>query len=123
MRTASGATAVQIVLNRHGTRTIVEHVGSAHTDAELAVLIQTAWGIHQQSQQAFDLDGLEPSAPAAPVTVVGSSSRVLWEILEQAYAALGLMRWATTSSRNSCLAGWSSRSRKRTPSGCWASWE
>ncbi len=90
VRTASGATAVQIVLNRHGTRTIVEHVGSAHTDAELAVLIQTAWDrIHQQSQQAFDLDGLEPSAPAAPVTVVGSSSRVLWEILEQAYAALG----------------------------------
>jgi hypothetical protein len=42
VKTASGATGVQIVQKRGGVRRIVEHVGSAHTDAELAVLMQTA---------------------------------------------------------------------------------
>lgn len=33
VKTASGATAVQIVEKRHGVRRIVAHVGSAHDDA------------------------------------------------------------------------------------------
>ena len=38
VKTKSGATAVQIVhSNRRGSRQI-EHIGSAHTDAELAAL-------------------------------------------------------------------------------------
>lgn len=40
MKTASGATAVQIVEKRHGIRTILEHLGSAHDEAELAALMQ-----------------------------------------------------------------------------------
>ena len=40
VRTASGATAVQIAVKEHGVRRIVEHLGSAHTEAELAVLVQ-----------------------------------------------------------------------------------
>ena len=42
VRTASGATAVQIASKTRGVRTIVEHIGSAHTEAELAVLIEVA---------------------------------------------------------------------------------
>jgi hypothetical protein len=42
VKTASGATAVQIVGKRSGVRRIVEHVGSAHDEAELAVLVQVA---------------------------------------------------------------------------------
>ncbi|WP_409046899.1 hypothetical protein AB2L57_09255 [Microbacterium sp. HA-8] len=42
MRTASGATAVQIVRKHRGVRTIVEHIGSAHDDAQLAALVQIA---------------------------------------------------------------------------------
>ena len=37
VRTASGATAVQIASKTRGVRTIVEHIGSAHTEAEFAV--------------------------------------------------------------------------------------
>ena len=40
VKTASGATAVQIVEKRHGIRTILEHLGSAHDEAELAALMQ-----------------------------------------------------------------------------------
>ena len=40
--TALGATAVQIVAKKHGVRRIVEHLGSAHDEAELAVLVRTS---------------------------------------------------------------------------------
>ena len=39
VKTASGATAVQIVEKKHGQRKIVEHLGSAHTEAQLAALM------------------------------------------------------------------------------------
>jgi hypothetical protein len=39
--TASGATAVQIVEKRGGVRRIVEHVGSAHAEVELAMLARS----------------------------------------------------------------------------------
>lgn len=41
-KTASGATQVQIAEMRNGRRTIVEHIGSAHDEAELAVLVNVA---------------------------------------------------------------------------------
>ena len=44
VKTASGATAVQIVEKKHGRRTILEHLGSAHSDAELAVLVEIGIG-------------------------------------------------------------------------------
>ena len=37
VRTSSGATAVQIVEKAAGVRRIVEHLGSAHDEVELAV--------------------------------------------------------------------------------------
>ena len=40
VKTASGATAVQIVEKRHGVRMILEHLGSAHDEAELAALLR-----------------------------------------------------------------------------------
>jgi hypothetical protein len=42
VRTASGATAVQIAEYDGGRRKIVAHVGSAHTEAELGILLERA---------------------------------------------------------------------------------
>ena len=42
VRTGSGATAVQIASKTRGVRSIIEHVGSAHTDLELELMVQTA---------------------------------------------------------------------------------
>jgi hypothetical protein len=58
VRTVSGAVAVQIVAKVHGEVVEVEHVGSAHTDAELALLLTAARERLQPGQQALDLGEL-----------------------------------------------------------------
>ncbi len=55
VKTASVATAVQIAETVQGRRRIVEHLGSAHTDAELAVLIAVAKGKIEAGQHHLDL--------------------------------------------------------------------
>ena len=90
VKTASGATAVQIARKHRGVRTIVDHIGSAHDYTQLAVLVQIAKERIMAGQLAFDLDALTPTAPTgvAPI-VTGSRARVLWEVLEAAYSRLG----------------------------------
>nr|WP_189349183.1 hypothetical protein [Zhihengliuella salsuginis] len=51
------------ILDRAGRQvTDIEHVGSAHTDAELAVLLVSAEERLRSGQGAFDLEGLERTA-------------------------------------------------------------
>jgi hypothetical protein len=90
VKTASGATAVQIVEKRGGRRSIVEHVGSAHDDTELAVLVSVA---RQRIHGQDDMLPLEPSRrdPAGPV-VEHSASDLLWRVLTNAYRQLGFDR-------------------------------
>ena len=104
VKTASGATAVQIVAKDRGVRRIVEHVGSAHDAEQLAVLLEVAKTKIQGGQLAFDLDALTPTPVTAPPSVVGSQSRVLWEVLEDAYAVLGFDRVGTDAFRRLVLA-------------------
>ncbi len=104
VKTASGATAVQIVSKDRGVRRIVEHVGSAHDAEQLAVLLEVAKTKIQGGQLAFDLDALTPTPVTAPPAVVGSQSRVLWEVLEDAYAVLGFDRVGTDAFRRLVLA-------------------
>ena len=95
VRTASGATAVQIVSKSGGVRRIVEHLGSAHDETELEALLEAgrqkiaAW----QGQGLLDLESLEP-APGrtnlARTTVESKHSRLLWEVLHGVYQRLGL---------------------------------
>lgn len=58
VRTASGAVAVQVVVKDRGEVVEVEHVGSAHTDAELALLLVAAGERLWPGQQALDLGEL-----------------------------------------------------------------
>ena len=95
VRTASGATAVQIVSKSGGVRRIVEHLGSARDETELEALLEAgrqkiaAW----QGQGLLDLESLEP-APGrtglATTSVESKHSRLLWEVLHGAYQRLGL---------------------------------
>lgn len=88
VKTASGATGVQIVEKRNGRRHILEHVGSAHDEAELAILVSAA------KQR---LHGVQPDMlPLAPAerdalgpTVERSAAEVLWSVLAGAYRQLG----------------------------------
>jgi Transposase DDE domain len=88
VRTSSGATAVQIVWSsRRGSRRI-EHLGSAHSDGELAVLKQIAAERVAAGQGELDL-GLSAAVEPGPLPIVGSRAGHLWEALCRAYASLG----------------------------------
>ena len=52
VKTASGATAVQIV-HKRGRRVLgIEHIGSAHSDDEVALLLQVAEERRHAARQA-----------------------------------------------------------------------
>ena len=55
VRTSSGAVAVQIVTRRGRQIERVEHLGSARTDAELALLLSAARERLSPGQDALDL--------------------------------------------------------------------
>lgn len=112
VRTASGAVAVQVVRKDRGRVVILAHVGSAHTDAELGILLDEARQVVTGEQEALDIEvparperiedvpdwrtsTLIP-APAAPKGApVGSgrtaatSSRLLYDVLGAVYDWLG----------------------------------
>jgi hypothetical protein len=87
VRTASGATAVQIA-ERHGGRDrVLEHLGSAHTEAELAALVAAARRKVYPGQGELDLSA--GTVPAGHAVITGKSSAVLWQVLSDAYTRLG----------------------------------
>ena len=90
VKTSSGATAVQIVEKRSGVRRIVEHLGSAHDDLELTLLLQVARDRLAVGQDELDLGLASAPVGGAPVArVVSSSSWLLWQVLADAYGHLG----------------------------------
>lgn len=97
VRTSSGATAVQIVIKRHGRVKVLEHVGSAHNGAELALLWEVGRKKLHEGQLELDL-GLDTAPvadshvgpPSGSVAVVESKvSRLLIEVIQGAWEALG----------------------------------
>ncbi|WP_370180103.1 IS1634 family transposase [Rhodococcus wratislaviensis] len=110
VRTKSGATAVQVARYVNGRQEIVKHIGSAHTDVELGMLLERARAWIEPDQQALDL-GVTPQTPAASVLAAGqgvllpaaddrpvvdapgrtasTGSVVLRQILESLYDQLG----------------------------------
>ena len=88
VKTSSAATAVQIVWSsRRGSRNI-EHIGSAHDDAELEPLKAAARQRRAAGQMELDL-GLGGPGPAAPLEIASSRMSHLWNALCRAYDALG----------------------------------
>jgi hypothetical protein len=88
VRTASGATAVQIVhSSRRGSRDI-EHFGSAHNDAELEALKAAARQRLAEGQGALDLD-LDATDTSGPLQITSSRMAHLWQALCRAYDLLG----------------------------------
>lgn len=94
VKTASGATAVQIVEKRHGRRTIVEHLGSAHTQTELAALLQVGREKLAVNQPALDFDEEQPAGRPRGVGAVveGQTSRLPVEVIRSTWQRLGFDR-------------------------------
>ena len=89
VRTASGATAVQIAEYVRGRREIVAHVGSAHTDVELGLLMAKARVLlADDGQDELDL-GVEASAVKADLLAPVVVEDALFTAADDAPAALG----------------------------------
>ena len=89
--------AVQIAVKEGRRDKVIEHLGSAHTQAELAALMEIGRRRIAPGQLALDLSPV-PSAPPpassgpANVGAVVASKRsgLLWDVLHRAYTCLGL---------------------------------
>ena len=112
VRTASGAVAVQVVRKHRGQRTILAHVGSAHTDAQLGILLERARRDGRRGSRCSRYRGGGPDptvdgiadwragelipattrpkgAPAPPGRTTSTHSRLLYDILGAVYDWLG----------------------------------
>lgn len=89
----SGATKVQIAERRAGRDVVLEHVGTARSEAELAVLIAEARRRLRPGQETLDLGdvALEQATglPERPGVVTGKRSALLWHVLSSVYVRLG----------------------------------
>ena len=100
VKTASGATAVQIAVKEGRRDKVIEHLGSAHTEAELAALMEIGRHRIAPDQMALDLSPTPPavsglltaSAPVVGTDAVVASKRsgLLWDVLHGVYTRLGL---------------------------------
>lgn len=88
VKTASGATAVQIARREHRRDVVIEHLGSAHTEAELAALMQVGRRKIEEGQGVLDL-GLEPEQDPRAAIVQAKASRLLVALIESAWQTLG----------------------------------
>lgn len=79
---------MQIVEKRGGVRRILEHIGSAHSDADLALLMQAARERLHAGQGELDL-GLPAGESGQRARVVATRCEVLWQVLADAYVRLG----------------------------------
>lgn len=88
VKTASGATAVQVVWsNRLGSRRM-DHIGSAHTPEDVEILKAGAQQRLTEGQDELDFGGGPPRGRA--LTIRGSRAEHLWEALSAGYRAVGL---------------------------------
>lgn len=87
VKTASGATAVQLAERREGRDKVIEHLGSAHTPAELTALLEAARAKVHPGQGMLDL--AVNAAGLGQSVITGKRSALLWHVLTWAYADLG----------------------------------
>lgn len=88
----SGATKVQIAERRDGRDVVLEHVGTAHDEAELAALMAVARKKLYPGQGEFQLEGISGTAvdrTAGSAVITSKSNAVLWQVLRAAYEHLG----------------------------------
>ncbi len=84
---------VQIAERRAGRDVVLEHVGTARSEGELAVLLAEARRRLRSGQGAFDLEGVGlvegHGLLPRPGVITGKLSAVLWRVLSSVYDALG----------------------------------
>lgn len=84
---------VQIAERRDGRNHIIEHVGTARSEAELEVLMAQARRRLRPGQEMLDVEVAAASdqegLPQRPAVITGKRSALLWRVLSAAYDRLG----------------------------------
>jgi hypothetical protein len=88
VKTGSGATAVQIVYSSHHGSREIEHLGSAHSGAEVELLKAAARQRLAAGQGELDL-GVAVGAPGGPLPITSSRMSHLLAALAHGYRVLG----------------------------------
>lgn len=100
VKTASGATAIQIATKQKGQIVKIIHIGSAHTKEELAVLLALA----RKQLQGDQLELLPEPQPSLRVGLKRSFSGLLWDTLQDQYEKIGFNRLKDEAFKALCLA-------------------
>jgi hypothetical protein len=85
VKTASGATAVQIAYKKYGQIVRIDHIGSAHTKEDLSTLISLAKQRLLGGQQSLFTENTSP----LKISLKQPISRLLLEVLTKYYNSLG----------------------------------
>lgn len=88
VKTTSGATAVQIAHKQKGKIVKIIHIGSAHTEEELHILLDLA---HKQLQEK-QLELFPEPLSSLRVRIKSSFSMLLFKTLKQQYDKLGFSK-------------------------------
>lgn len=88
VKTASGATAVQIVWSSTRGSRKIEHLGSARDEQQLAALRAAGEEKIAAGQTVLDL-GIGEAPAVGPLPITASRMAVLWDALDGAYRRLG----------------------------------
>ena len=88
VKTASGATAVQIATKQKGHIVKIDHIGSAHTDEELQVLLSLA----RKKIAAKQIELFPEAASSLQIGIKRTYSGLLWESLRNEYHKLGFTK-------------------------------
>jgi hypothetical protein len=85
VKTASGATGVQIAHKEHGRIVRIDHIGSAHTEADLETLLALARHRLRGAQLSLFTETVSP----LKISLKQPISRLLLQVLTQQYNLLG----------------------------------
>ncbi|MGD8150773.1 IS1634 family transposase [Ornithinimicrobium sp. Y1694] len=89
----SGSTKVQIAERRAGRDVVLEHVGTARGEAELAALMAQARRRLRPGQEMLNVEvgpaRDEEGVPERPGVITGKRSALLWRVLSTVYDQLG----------------------------------
>ncbi|MFZ1254688.1 MAG: IS1634 family transposase [Trichococcus flocculiformis] len=88
VKTASGATAVQVAYKQKGKIVKIQHIGSAHNEQELKNLLALA----HKRQQENQIELFPEMHPSLRISIKKSFSGLLWTILQEEYRKLGFSR-------------------------------
>jgi len=100
VKTTSGATAIQIATKQKGQIVKIVHIGSAHTEEELKVLLALA----RKQIQGNQLELLPEQQPSLRVGLKRSFSGLLWNTLQDQYEKIGFGRLKDEVFKTLCIA-------------------